>query len=87
MSSSAIVSSATDSTPAVSSSTRITLVVDGVPSATPAGNVAPNPSNTLSPSSSTASSVAITVNVVDASPREPNVTLTGTPDQSASASP
>ena len=50
----------------------------GVPALTSVGSV-PKPSSTLSPSSSTLSSVAVKVNVLLVSPLS-NVTLAGTPE-------
>ena len=59
-------------------STSATCVVDWVPVLTPAGSVFPKPSVTLSPSSSSLSSVAVTVKVFAVSPLL-NVRLAGTP--------
>ena len=61
-----------------SSSVMFTVVVAGEPALTPVGSV-PKLSFTLSPSSSTVSSVAVNVNVFDVSPLA-NDTLAGTPE-------
>ena len=62
-----------------------TVAIEGVPATTPAGRL-PNPSSTLSPSSSTWSSYAMTMKDFWVSP-EAKVTLEGTPVQSALVAP
>ena len=57
----------------------LTVVSAGVPALTPTGRLAPNPSFTLSPSSSTASAVAVKSKVFEVSP-ELKVTVAGTPE-------
>ena len=61
-----------------SSSIRSTRSVAGLPAVTPSGKV-PKLSSTHSPSSSMASSAAVTVNVLEVSVL-PNVTLAGMPE-------
>ena len=62
----------------MSASSRYTVAVDGLPLSTPEGSV-PKVSSTLSLPSSTASFVAVTMNVCCVSPGA-NVTLGGTPE-------
>ena len=68
-----------------SSSTSVTVAVRRAPGAYPAGSV-PNPSCTLSPPSVSASSVAVTVNVITVW-LVPNVTVAGMPAWSAAVAP
>ena len=60
------------------SSASVTAAAAGLPADTPAGS-GPNPIDTLSPPSSTESSVAVTVNV-RAVWLAPNVTFAGMPE-------
>ena len=57
----------------------LTVVSLGEPSLTPTGRLDPNPSFTLSPSSSAVSAVAAKSKVLDVSPAS-KVTLVGTPE-------
>ena len=76
---------ATLSVGSTSLSTIVTVASDGVPAVTPAGSV-PKESATLSPASTSVSSVAASVKVCSVSVA-PKVTFSGTPDQSGPVSP
>ena len=66
-------------TDGTSSSVMLTVVSSGVPALTRASGMEPNPSCTLSPSSSSVSCVALKVIVFSVSPLR-KVTLDGTPE-------
>ena len=66
-------------------SVMVTVVVEVVPAVTPVGGV-PKPSATVSPSSSTVSSSAVKVNVLEVCPAS-KVTFAGTPEKSAASAP